>query len=179
MLTSTTHLTLIRLQSCILWESMLTVHASVIEGREFNFVSQCLTVISLHLWFILNVSTQNVNPSWNTERWAEIYFSGYPHSIYGHTTDNESIKGRVLIQNSFHFTVLNCSHLRVLIELWIKFESNVLSVVFGSSIPLIFIAMLNAVEPQDTELAALNVQLPSLEEMIWRDISRKSILNQW
>ena len=133
---------------------MLTVHPSVIGVREFNFVSQCLTVISSHLWFILNVSTQNVNPSWNTERWAEVYFSGYPHSIHGHTPDNESIKGRVLIQNSFHFRatlrVLNCSHLRVLIELWIKFESNVLSVVFGSSIPFIFIAMLNAVEPQNT-----------------------------
>ena len=38
------------------------------------------------------------------------------------------------MQTSFHFRVLNCSHIRVLIESWINLESNVLSVVFGTSI---------------------------------------------
>lgn len=45
------------------------------------------------------------------------------------------------MQTSFHFRLLKCSHLRVLIESWIKFESNDLSVVFGSSIQPTFIGM--------------------------------------
>ena len=50
------------------------------------------------------------------------------------------------MQTSFHFRSLSCSHLRILLESWIKFERSVPSAVFGLNIQPIFTVMLNAVE---------------------------------
>ena len=61
------------------------------------------------------------------------------------------------MQTSFHFRVLNCSHLRVLIESWIKFESNFLSVVF---------VMSSHYEPFKEELNFEGVDFPVIIDQI-------------